>query len=151
MIPCQDRRSLSKEASYNRCLNRFPKGVPGPRMQADEVATIDFVIFSLQLSSQTCPVFPTQMFLGPESLGAGRGSVGKEPQGHDAEHGLLTHTTVQGLDGFFQDECLEEPGKVRIYLREVTSPPFYNCHLQPGVTNQELCSFSPQFSLLEGF
>lgn len=37
--------------------------------------------------------------------------MGKEPQGHDAEHGLLTHITIQDLCGFFHDECLEGPEK----------------------------------------
>lgn len=48
--------------------------------------------------------------------------MGEQPQGHDAEHGLLTHTTVQDLSGFFQDECLERPGKRRIYLRGTLTP-----------------------------
>lgn len=118
MTPCQGRRTPTREASYTQCPNRFPIGPPGPRMQAGEVATIDFATFSLQPSSQTLPVFPTQMSSGPESPGAGRGSVGKEPQGHDAEHSLLTHTAIQDLSGFLLDECLEGSGKMRIYLRE---------------------------------
>lgn len=48
--------------------------------------------------------------------------MGEEPQGHNAEHGLLAHTTVQDLRGFFQDECLERPGKMRIYLKEGYQP-----------------------------
>lgn len=118
VTPCQGGGTLTKETSYTRYPNRFPIGPPGPRMQADEVATIDFATFSLQPSSQTLPIFPTQMSSGPESPGAGRGSVGKEPQGHDAEHGSLTHSAIQGIGRFLPDECLEGSGKIRIYLRE---------------------------------
>lgn len=122
VTPCPGRRTLIREASYTRCPKRFPIGPAGPRVQADDVATLDFATFNLQPSSQTLPVFPPQMSSGPESPGTGLGSVGKEPQGHDAEHRLLTHTAFQGLGGFLLDECLEGSGKMRIYFREGHQP-----------------------------
>lgn len=41
----------------------------------------------------------------------------QEPEGHNAEHGLLTQGADQDLQGFFQDERLEGPGRNRC-LRE---------------------------------
>ena len=46
---------------------------------------------------------PTPMFSASETQGSEEETARKEPQGHDAEHGLLTHVADQDLGGFFKD------------------------------------------------
>lgn len=61
-----------------------------------------------------------------ETPGLRGGGSREEPQGGDAEHGLLTHVAGQLLTRLFKDQRLEGQRDTRIPLRESGWPQVWN-------------------------
>lgn len=85
-------------------------------------------------STPTLPFLPTHS-QHRRPRGSEEATARKEPQGHDAEHGLLTHVADQDLRGLFKDERLDRPGRnQRSPQTEAPALGSGTGHPHPGVT-----------------